>query len=74
MNVLLIAIILIFIIILICLYNNKVIDSFDNMEDNLYTYDTCCTIQENEKCMTYGKTGVCNYYKNNGSCLCQNAF
>jgi hypothetical protein len=74
MNILLISIILIFIIILICMSNNKIIDSFDNMEDNLYTFDTCCTEQQNEKCMTYGKTGVCNYFKNDSSCLCQNAF
>lgn len=74
MNILFIAIILIFIIILICLYDNKIIDSFDNMEDNSYTFDTCCSAEENEKCRTYGKTGVCNYNKDDGSCLCQNAF
>ena len=61
-------------IILIILFYKKSIDKFENMEHNIYTFDTCCTEKEKENCMTYGKTGVCNYYKNNGECLCQNAY
>jgi hypothetical protein len=53
---------------------NAIVDSFDNLEHNLYSYDTCCSQQEIAHCQTYGKTGVCNYYQNNKSCLCQNAF
>jgi hypothetical protein len=49
------------------LYKN--IDKYSNR----FTNDTCCTEKQKENCMTYGKTGVCNYYKNNKSCLCQNA-
>ena len=74
MNILFVLIFIIFIIILICMLKKNIIDSFDNMEHNLYTYDTCCDETQKEKCMTYGKSGVCNYYKNNNSCLCQNAY
>jgi len=47
------------------------IESFDNLEFNLYSYDTCCSQKEIDNCEKYGKTGVC---KNNRSCLCQNSF
>jgi len=66
--------ILLFFLIIMMYRNKKNIDKFDNMEDNIYTFDTCCTEKEKENCMTYGKTGVCNYYKHNGNCLCQNAY
>lgn len=60
---------------LIFFYKRKdQVDSFDNLENNLYSYDTCCSPKEIAHCQTYGKTGVCNYYQNNKSCLCQNAF
>jgi len=60
---------------LVFFYKRKAqVDSFDNLENNLYSYDTCCTQEDIAKCQTYGKTGVCNYYQNNKSCLCQNAF
>ena len=60
---------------LIFFYKRKAtIDSFDNLEHNLYSYDSCCTQEDIAKCQTYGKTCVCNYYQNNKSCLCQNAF
>lgn len=52
----------------------SIIDSFDNLQDNLFTYDSCCSQQEIAHCETYGKTGVCNYNNNTKSCLCQNAF
>ena len=70
---------ILFLIFIMMIYRNRNknrnnIDKFDNMEDNIYTFDTCCTEKEKENCMTYGKTGVCNYYKNNGNCLCQNAY
>jgi len=42
--------------------------------NNLFTDDICCTQNEMNNCYKYGKTGVCNYYKNNKSCLCQNSF
>ena len=60
---------------LIFFYKRKAqIDSFDNLQDNLFTYDSCCTQEEIAHCQTYGKTGVCNYSSNNKSCVCQNAF
>ncbi len=62
------------IIFILIIYKNKVIDNFDNLESNLYTYDTCCSASEIANCESYGKTGVCNYFLNNKSCLCQNAF
>lgn len=61
-------------ILLIIIFTNRNIDNFENMEDNIYTYDTCCSPQQKNHCMTYGKTGVCNYYKKDQSCLCQNAY
>jgi len=70
----LLAIIIIAIIIYYILSYKKTIDSFDNLESNLYTYDTCCSEAQIAKCETYGKTGVCNYNKDDKSCLCQNSF
>jgi uncharacterized membrane protein len=49
------------------------IDSFDNLESNLYSYDKCCSEEDIVNCMKYGKTGVCNY-NDAKSCICQNAF
>lgn len=61
--------------VLIFFYKRKAqVDSFDNLENNLYSYDTCCSQQEIAHCQTYGKTGVCNYSTNDKSCVCQNAF
>lgn len=54
--------------------HNSSIESFDNLEDNLYSYDTCCSQKQIDNCEKYGKTGVCNYNENNKSCLCQNSF
>jgi septation ring formation regulator EzrA len=72
---LIVVIIIILIIILFLIYiKNKKIESFDNLESNLYTYDTCCSQDQIKNCESYGKTGVCNYYKNNKSCMCQNSF
>ena len=62
------ALFIILIIMYICAYiyrQNNIIDSFDNLESNLFTYDTCCTQSEIATCEKYGKTGVCNY--NNGT-------
>jgi len=67
----LIAIIL---ILIYAIYRKKTIDSFDNLESNLFTYDTCCSQDEIKKCESYGKTGVCNYFQKNKSCLCQSGF
>lgn len=69
-----VIIVLLFILFLMFIYNNKILDKFDNMEDNIYTFDSCCLEKEKENCMKYGKTGVCNYMKNNGSCFCQNSY
>ena len=67
-----IAVIICIIVIIILLYiiNSGLIDNFDNK----YTNDICCNEYQKENCMKYGKTGVCNYNKNNNSCLCQNAY
>jgi uncharacterized protein YxeA len=73
-NKLLIIILILVIIILIMIYYKKIIDKFDNLEENLYTYDKCCTEKDNLNCMKYGKTGVCNYNKKGYQCLCQNSF
>jgi len=69
-----IILVIIAIIIFLMFTRNKIIDNFDNLESNLYTYDSCCLEGEKENCMKYGKTGVCNYFKNNNECLCQNAY
>jgi uncharacterized protein YxeA len=66
--------IIILIIISLIVYKKQIIDSFDNLESNLYTYDSCCTQDNIANCEKYGKTGVCNYYKDNKSCMCQNSF
>jgi hypothetical protein len=60
--------------ILIIIYNNNIIDSFDNLVPDLYTYDTCCNEKQIKNCESYGKTGVCNIFKNNKSCMCLNSF
>lgn len=66
--------IFIIIIFLLMICKHKMIDSFDNLVPDVYTYDTCCTENQIANCEKYGKTGVCNYYKNDKSCLCQNSF
>lgn len=66
--------IFIFLLLLSIFYYNKNIDNFDNLESNLFTYDSCCSQEDIKHCETYGKTGVCNYILNNNSCLCQNSF
>ena len=48
-------------------------ESFDNNKSDLFTYDSCCTQKQIADCEKYGKTGVCNYDKNDNSCMCQNA-
>jgi hypothetical protein len=70
--IILLLVIFIFYYINTIYYKRK--DYFDNMEDNLYSYDTCCTQDQMNNCMKYGKTGVCDYNKNNKSCMCQNSF
>jgi hypothetical protein len=75
-NLIILLVILIILIILIMFItykftkNKLTVDSFSN----LYTKDNCCNQDEIAQCETYGKTGVCNYYKNNNSCMCQNSF
>ena len=61
---------------LIFFSKRKQLDSFDNLQNNLYTYDSCCSQEKIAQCQTYGKTGVCysNNDKNCKSCVCQNAF
>lgn len=65
--------ILLLTIIFLIIYN-KNIESYNNLESNLYSYDTCCTEKQIRKCETYGKTGVCNYNQDNMSCMCQESF
>lgn len=65
---------LLLIIIILIVLNKRNKESFDNLESNLYTYDTCCKEDEIQKCQTYGKTGVCNYNLNDKSCSCQSAY
>ena len=72
-----VIILLLIIIFVLFLYikNQQSIDSFDNLESNLYTYDTCCSQEQIANCIKYGKTGVCNYNNsNNKICECQNSF
>ncbi len=73
-NLIIVFILGLIIVGLVFFYKRKHIDSFDNLENNLYTYDSCCNQEDIAHCQTYGKTGVCDYNKNNKSCLCQNAF
>jgi hypothetical protein len=63
-------------IIILLIIKNKTIDNFNNQYSNkdIYTNDKCCNEIQKQNCMKYGKTGVCNYKKNNKSCLCQNAY
>ena len=63
---------IIFIIVSLIIYKKNT-ESFDNLESNLYSYDTCCTEEQIRSCETYGKTGVCDYY-NNKKCMCQDSF
>lgn len=72
-KMLFIIFILLLIIIFLIIFKNNV-ESYDNLESNLYSYDTCCTEKNIRDCQTYGKTGVCNYNKNNISCICQDVF
>jgi hypothetical protein len=72
-KMLFIIFILLLTIIFLIIYN-KNIESYNNLESNLYSYDTCCTEKQIRKCETYGKTGVCNYNQDNMSCLCQESF
>ena len=65
--------ILLLIIIFLMIYKKNT-ESFDNLESNLYSYDTCCTEDDIRKCETYGRTGVCNYNDNNMGCICQDSF
>ena len=67
-------IILISIVFLVFICKKAVTDHFDNLENNIFTYDSCCSEAQIAHCETYGKTGVCNYFKNNKTCLCQNAY
>ena len=73
-KLLFISIIIIFILTFFIIYNNNQIDYFNNLEENLYSYDTCCSDKQKMNCMKYGKTGVCNYNKKDESCFCQNAY
>ena len=65
-----IIILIILAIIVAIIKNNRITDRFSNK----YTNDSCCTEIEKENCMKYGKTGICNYNKNDKSCFCQNAY
>jgi thioredoxin-related protein len=65
-------ILLIIIIFLLTLKKNN--ESFDNLESNLFTYDSCCDEKEIRACETYGKTGVCNYNQKNKLCVCQDSY
>ena len=74
-TILIFIIIVALLIIFMMFYNNKKNkEQFDNLEHNLYSYDTCCNEKEIKNCESYGKTGVCNYRDHNKSCICQNAF
>lgn len=72
-KMLFIIFILLLTIIFLIIYNKNV-ESYNNLESNLYSYDTCCTEKQIRKCETYGKTGVCNYNQDNMSCMCQESF
>ena len=41
---------------------------------NVYTDSSCCSQKQIAKCETYGRTGVCDYDKNDKSCMCQDGF
>ena len=69
--VFLIILTLLIIIIIFILNKNRLnVDSFSNK----FSKDKCCNENEIAQCGTYGKTGVCNYYTNDKSCMCQNSF
>jgi len=62
------------IIIIYLMVSKKNTEFFDNLESNLYTYDTCCTEKQIKNCESYDNTGVCDYNNNVKSCICQNSF
>ena len=67
-------IILLIFVIIIIIYNFNRTELVKDSFSNLYTNSNCCNQNEIANCETYGKTGVCNYYKNDNSCMCQNSF
>lgn len=69
LTLLTIFVFIIVIIFILIIYKKKVIDKFDNLEDNRFTYDTCCTEDQIANCEKYGRTGVCNK-----SCVCQDPY
>lgn len=54
--------------------NNKNKELFTNNPVDIFTNDTCCNQKNIEGCNKYGQSGVCNYQRNNKSCLCQKAY
>lgn len=70
-KLLMIGIFIIFIAFLLYYYRKGV--KHEGFLTDKYTNGKCCTEDEIQKCESYGKTGVCNYNRNDKSCLCQNA-
>ncbi len=74
MNIILAISIFLIVIFIIAIMHRKSKETFGNLNNDKFTDDSCCTDDEKSGCMKYGKTGVCNYFQNDNSCLCQNAF
>jgi len=75
-NIIILILGIISLLLLFAMYHNNKIQKefFDNLENNLFSYDTCCSQNEIKNCESYGKTGVCNYRENNKTCMCQDSF
>ena len=82
-----IIVLIIFLAYIIYKYKESIIESFDAgklipidvnkyvQTNDRFTKDKCCIEKEIYDCGTYGKTGVCDYYKSNSkSCICENTY
>lgn len=82
-----IIILIIFLAYIIYKYKQSIIESFEPRKlipigvnkyvqtNDRFTKDKCCTEKKIYDCRTYGKTGVCDYYKSNSkSCICEDTY
>ena len=70
LTLLAIFVFIIVIIFILIVYKKEVIDKFDNLENNIFTYDTCCKENQIADCEKYGRTGMCY----NNKCVCLDAY
>ena len=72
---LIIVLLLLGLIFFLMLHSKKVSENFAKEQyTNLFTNGKCCSQKQIAQCEKYGRTGVCNYEKNDNSCMCQDGF